>query len=245
MNETIKVLVVDDHHVVRAGLTNMLDAEIDIKIVGEACDGLEAIDKASSLKPDVVLMDIIMPRCNGLEAMKKINEILPNVKVVILTVSEREEDLLEVLRYGATGYLLKSAQINEISRAVRMAAAGEAVLSPNMATRLVAQFREKVEEPIPSSRESEILQLLGGGLTNTGIGDRLYISESTVRTYIHRLLTKMNLKNRAEAIAYAARHYIVGKTVKVPVFWVFFFRAVVVDHCFKHRFDQLDNFFLD
>ena len=154
-----------------------------------------------------------MPRCNGLEAMKKIYELLPEVKVVILTVSEREEDLIEVLRYGAAGYLLKSSRIDEISRAVRMAAAGEAVLSPNMATRLVAQFRKKVEEPILSSRESEILQLLSGGLTNTEIGDHLYISESTVRTYIHRLLTKLNLKNRAEAIAYAARHYIVGKSV--------------------------------
>lgn len=213
MNETIKVLVVDDHHIVRAGLSTMLDTESDITIVGEARDGLEAIEKASIQKPDVILMDIFMPRCNGLEAMKKINELVPDVKVVILTVSEREEDLLEVLRYGAAGYLLKSAQISEISRAVRMAAEGEAVLSPNMATRLVAQFREKLEEPILSTRESEILQLLSSGLTNTEIGERLYISESTVRTYIHRLLTKLNLKNRAEAIAYAARHYIMGKTV--------------------------------
>ena len=191
----------------------MLNVETDIMIVGEACNGLEAIDKAASLKPDVILMDIFMPLCHGLEAMKKIYELLPDVKVVILTVSEREEDLLEVLRYGAAGYILKSARINEISRAVRMAAAGEAVLSPNMATRLVAQFRDKVEEPILSSRESEILHLLSGGLTNTEIGEHLYISESTVRTYIHRLLTKLNLKNRAEAIAYAARHYIVSKSL--------------------------------
>jgi len=211
MSELIRVLVVDDHDVVRAGLAKMLEDEADINIIGEAKDGFEAIKKTLELNPDVILMDIFMPGCDGLEAMMRIQEHLPSAKVVILTVSEREEDLLKVLRLGAAGYLLKSASITEIAKAVRMVATGEAVLSPHMATTLVAQVREKAGEPMLSSREKEIIQLLSEGLTNTEIGDRLFIGESTVRTYLRRLLSKLHLKNRSEAIAYAARYYLTGK----------------------------------
>jgi DNA-binding NarL/FixJ family response regulator len=213
MTEPIKLMVVDDHDVVRAGLSSMLADEADINLVGEAKDGFEAIKKSIELRPDVILMDIFMPGCDGLEAMMRIHEHLPSVKVVILTVSEREEDLLRVLRFGAGGYLLKSANIVEIAKAVRTAAAGEVVLSPHIATRLVAQFREKAGEPMLSSREREILQLLSQGLTNNEIGNRLFISESTVITYLRRLLNKLHLKNRAEAIAYAARQCLTGKAV--------------------------------
>ncbi|OGO21389.1 MAG: hypothetical protein A2144_00265 [Chloroflexi bacterium RBG_16_50_9] len=211
MSEPIRVLVVDDHDVVRTGLACMLDAEADINVIGEASDGFDAIKKILKLKPDVILMDIFMPHCDGLEALKKIHEQLPEAKVVILTVSGRDEDMLQGLKYGAVGYLLKSANIDEIIKAVRMAATGEVVLSPNMTARLVAQFREKAGEPVLSSRETEILQLLGKGLNNTEIGNRLFIGESTVRTYINRIINKLNLKNRAEAIVYAAHHYLAGK----------------------------------
>ena len=211
MAEVIRVLVVDDHAVVRAGLANILRAESDINIVGEARDGLEAINKALELKPDVILMDIFMPRCSGLEAMVTIKERLPDAKVLILTISEREEDLFQALRFGAQGYLLKGATITEVVDAVRWTAAGEAMLSTHIATRLVAEFREKADEPELSAREMEVLHLLGEGLTNTEIGSRLFISESTVRTYLHRLLEKLHLKNRAEAIAYAARHHLTLK----------------------------------
>ena len=206
MGEAIRVLIADDHAVVRAGLAKILGAESDITIVGEAKDGLEAIEKALELKPDVILMDIFMPRCSGLEAIVAIRQKLADARLLVLTVSEREEDLLQALRFGAQGYLLKSATITEVADAVRMVAAGEAMLSPHIVTRLVAEFREKADEPALSTREAEVLQLLGEGLTNTEIGNRLFIGESTVRTYLRRLLDKLHLKNRGGAIAYAARH---------------------------------------
>jgi len=208
MGEAIKVLIVDDHAVVRDGLAKILGAESDIAIVGEAKDGLEAIKKAVALKPDVILMDIFMPYCTGLEATVAIRQKIADARLLILTVSEREEDLLQALRFGAQGYLLKSATITEVADAVRMVAAGEAMLSPHIVTRLVAELREKTDEPALSTREVEVLQLLGEGLTNTEIASRLFIGESTVRTYLRRLLEKLHLKNRAEAIAYAARHHL-------------------------------------
>ena len=205
MAEPIRVLAVDDHPVVRAGLARLLGAESDIHIVGEARDGLEAINKALELKPDVIIMDIFMPRCSGLEATIAIRQKLPDAKVLILSISDREEDLFQALRFGAQGYLLKSATIIEVADAVRMTAAGEAMLSPHIVTRLVAELREKCDEPQLSAREAEVLQLLGEALTNTEIANRLFISESTVRTYLRRLLDKLHLKNRAEAIVYAVR----------------------------------------
>jgi len=208
MAEVIRVLIADDHAVVRAGLANILESEADIKIVGEARDGLEAIEKALELKPDVILMDIFMPHANGLEALAAIRQKLADARVLILTISEREEDLFEALRSGAEGYLLKSATITEVVEAVRRTASGEAMLSPNIATKLVAEFNNRTHKPALSSREAEVLHLLGEGLTNTEIASRLFISESTVRTHSRRLLDKLHLKNRAGAIAYAARHHL-------------------------------------
>ena len=211
MGKEIRVLVADDHAVVRAGLVNILGADSDIEIVGEARDGLEAISKTLELNPDVILMDIFMPGCSGLEAMVVIRQKLPDARVLIITISEREEDLFQALRLGAQGYLLKSASITEVVDAVKRTAAGEAMLSPHIATRLVAEFREKADEPRLSARETEVLNLLGEGMTNTEIANRLFITESTVRTYLQRLLDKLHLKNRAEATAYAARHQLISK----------------------------------
>ena len=208
MSGQIRVLIVDDHAVVRAGLSNILGAEPDIRIVGEARDGIEAVEQALELKPDVILMDIFMPRSSGLEAMVAIKKSLPSARVLILTVSEREEDLFDALRFGAQGYLLKSATITEIADGVRRTVAGEAILSGGVASKLIAEFRGKVDEPKLSIRETEVLQLLGDGLTNTEIADRLFISESTVRTYLHRVLEKLYLRNRSQAIAYAARQHL-------------------------------------
>jgi DNA-binding NarL/FixJ family response regulator len=207
MAEVIKVLIADDHPVVCAGLAKILGVESGIEIVGEAQDGLEAINKALELRPDVILMDIFMPRRSGLESTVAIRQKLPDAKVLILTISEREEDLFQALRLGAQGYLLKSATITEVVEAVRKTAAGEAMLSPHIVTRLVAELRQKAEDKTTlSARETEILQLVGEGLTNTEIANRLFISESTVRTHLQRLLNKLHLRNRAEAIAYAVRH---------------------------------------
>ncbi|HEX76251.1 MAG TPA: response regulator transcription factor, partial [Dehalococcoidia bacterium] len=194
--KAIRVLIVDDHAVVRAGLAKILGAESDITIVGEARDGLEAIEKAQELKPDVILMDIFMPRCSGLQATVAIRQKLPDARVLILTISEQEDDLFQALRFGAQGYLLKSATITEVADGVRMIASGEAMLSPHIVSRLVAELREKANEPALSTREVEVLQLLGEGLSNTEIANRLFIGESTVRTYLHRILDKLQLKNR-------------------------------------------------
>ena len=215
MAQEIKVLVVDDHAVVRAGLANILGDEPDIRIVGEARDGVEAISKALELKPDVILMDIRMPRCGGLEAMVTIKESFPSASVLILTVSDQEEDLFQALRLGAQGYLLKGASITEVVDAIRRTATGEVMLSPYVVARLVAEFRDKEkangDELELSARELEVLQLLGGGFTNTEIANRLFIGESTVRTYLRRLLEKLHLRNRAEAVAYAARHHLTSQ----------------------------------
>jgi len=208
MVEQIRVLVADDHAAVRTGLANILGAEPDITIIGEANDGLEAIKKARELKPGIIFMDIFMPLCNGLEACATIRQELPDTRVLILTVSESEVDLFQALRLGAQGYLLKSATVTEVVDAVRRIAAGEAMLSASMITKLVTELRANSDEPKLSAREVEVLQLLGDGLTNIEIADRLFISESTVRTYLHRLLEKLQLKNRAQATAYAIRHHL-------------------------------------
>lgn len=205
MGEPIRILLADDHAIVRNGLAKILSDEGDIEIVGQATDGLQAIDEVETLKPDVVLMDIFMPSCSGLESTITIKQKFPATRVLILTVSDREEDLFQALRFGAQGYLLKSATTTEVIDAIRRTAAGEAVLSPQMMTRLVAELQGKADRPRLSSRELEVLELLGEGLTNTQIADRLFISESTVRTYLRRLLDKLHLKNRAEAIIHSAR----------------------------------------
>ncbi len=208
----IHVLVADDHAVVRAGLANILGAEPDITIVGEARDGQEAVSKALELKPDVILMDIFMPRCSGLEAMVTIKESLPDTNVLILTVSDEEDNLFQALRLGAQGYLLKGATITEVVDAVRQTAAGEVMLSPHVVARLVTELRNKAQpngaELELSAREMEVLLLVGDGLSNTEIANTLFIVESTVRTYLRRLLDKLHLRNRAAAIAYATRHHL-------------------------------------
>ena len=177
MTEEIRVLVADDHSVVRAGLVKILEAEPDIKVVGEARDGLEAIDKAPEVTPDVILMDIFMPRCTGLEAMAAIKGRNPDARVLILSVSEQEENLLQALRFGAQGYLLKTATTTEVVDAVRRTAAGEVMLSPSIAAKLVAEFRQKANEPELSPREMQVLQLVGEGLTNSEIAQQVFVSE--------------------------------------------------------------------
>ena len=209
MAEKISVLIVDDHAVVRSGLATILGEQPDINVIGEAKDGFEAIDKAPKLKPDVILMDVFMPRLSGIDAMIAIKEKLPEARILILTVSESEETLLRALRFGAQGYLLKSASIDEVINAVKQVADGQGMLSPHVATTLIAEFRQKGEEPKLSSREIQVLQLLGEGLTNNEIAKRLYISESTVRTYMGRLLDKLHLRNRAAA--YAMRRGVASK----------------------------------
>lgn len=208
MAEMVKVLVVDDHAVIRAGIARILSAETDIKIVGEARDGQEAINRAVELKPDVILMDIIMPRCDGLEALPVIKDRVPAARVLILTVSESEDDLFQAIRFGADGYLLKGAAIDDIVEGIRQVAEGQAIVSPCMAGKLLQEFRkESLADLQLSPREMEVLTLVGEGLTNREVAQRLTVTEGSVKTYLQRILQKLHLKNRAEAKAYALRRY--------------------------------------
>lgn len=206
MAELIRVLVVDDQDIVRIGLAGILGAESDIKVIGQAKNGLEAVNQVLQQKPDVTIMDIFLPGCNGLEATVAIKEKWPEAKVLIWTTSEREEDLLQALKFGVQGYLLKSATVTEMVQAVRRTAIGETMLSSRMTSKLAAEFRNKDKNPPNLSlREMEVLLLVAEGLTDSDIGARLFITERTVRTHLRRLLDKLHLKNRVQAAAYAAR----------------------------------------
>jgi len=212
MEKEIRILLVDDHAVVRSGLSRIFERETSLRIVGEAADGQEAIRKAQELQPDVILMDIMMPVCSGLEALPLILEKSPGSRVVFLTVSEEEADFLQAVRLGARGYLSKSASPEEVLQAVKRVANGESIISPHLTNLLMEEMRQKSSlEALLSPREKEILQLVGQGLTNAEIAQRLFIGETTVRTHLQRLLAKLKLKNRAEAIAYALRHNLVGR----------------------------------
>jgi DNA-binding NarL/FixJ family response regulator len=207
VGEAIRVLVVDDHSLVRQGIVSALSTESDIKVVGQAANGREAVDQAIKLNPDVITMDVMMPVCTGLDALVLVREKVPKAKVIMISVSENEEDLLKAIKYGAQGYLLKSANITEIAEAIRKTAAGEAVLSSAIAGKLLGEFRERTHEIKLGEREMEVLVAVGEGYTNTEIAQRLFIGESTVRTHLRRVLEKLHLRNRAEAVAYATRHY--------------------------------------
>jgi DNA-binding NarL/FixJ family response regulator len=212
--EPVKVLVVDDHSLFRRGIVSVLQAERGIEVVGEASDGLEAIERAESLSPDVILMDIQMPRCNGLEATRTIRERMPQTEILILTVSDKEAHLFEAIKFGAKGYLLKNAEPGELVKAIFHIARGEAIVSPEMASRLLGEFatsrkqedrRGHAPELAPSEREKEVLQLVAEGKTNREIAEALFISENTVKTHLKNILDKLHLKNRSQAAAYATR----------------------------------------
>lgn len=205
MTQTVKVLIVDDHPVVRGSLRLAIADQPDMTFVGEARDGLEAEEIALRARPDVIVMDISMPRRGGFETMLAIKEKLPEARVLFLTVSEQDADLLQAIRLGADGYLLKTTSIEQITDAIRRVAGGESILSPDMTAKLMDELKRKATEPSLSAREEEVLELMGEGLTTAEIASRLYLGEGTVSTYVRRLLGKLHLKNRAEAIAYAAR----------------------------------------
>jgi DNA-binding NarL/FixJ family response regulator len=203
----MRVLIADEHAVVRAGLAKILEAEPDIRIVGDARNGSEAIDKSIELNPDIILMDIFMPGCNGLEAMAAIKERIPEVKIIIMTMSESKEDLCQALKLGAVGYLVKRVSEDELLEAVKRAFAGEVILPLNLVTALIDEIHEESTLLRLSAREKQVLDLLEECLSDAEIARRLFISERTVRTYLRRLLDKLHLKNRVEAAVYAARRH--------------------------------------
>jgi DNA-binding NarL/FixJ family response regulator len=212
--DAVRVLIVDDHALFRRGLMLVLESEDGIDVVGEAEDGDEAIAKAEQLAPDVVLMDVRMPRVSGIEATARLAEVLPTCRIIMLTVSDEEDDLYQAIKAGATGYLLKEISIEEVADAVRAVVQGQTLISPSMASKLIAEFAslskrasERGAAPAPrlTDRELEVLKLVAQGHTNREIADQLFIAENTVKNHVRNILEKLHLHSRMEAVLYAVR----------------------------------------
>jgi DNA-binding NarL/FixJ family response regulator len=207
-DDAIKVLIVDDHALFRRGIQMVLEQEDDIDVVGEATDGQHAFERAEELMPDVVLMDVRMPKRTGIEATRQIKDVLPHAKILMLTVSDEEEDLYEAIKAGASGYLLKEISIEEVADAIRKVHAGQSLISPSMASKLLTEFasmakkdEEKQQMPAPrlTDREMEVLTLVAQGLNNRDIAKELFISENTVKNHVRNILEKLHLRSRLDA----------------------------------------------
>ncbi|MEU8383630.1 response regulator transcription factor [Streptosporangium sp. NPDC048865] len=198
----LRVMIVDDHPVVREGLRGMLEADPGITVVGEAASGDEAVVRAGELVPDVVLMDLRMPDGDGVSATSRILAGRPESRVVVLTTYETDADIVRAVEAGAAGYLLKDTSRADLMAAIRSAARGETVLSPSVATRLVTRMRAPVAESL-SPRETEVLSLVARGLTNAEIGRTLFISETTVKTHLLRVFGKLGVSDRTAAVTTA------------------------------------------
>ena len=213
--DTVKVLVVDDHALFRRGIATVLANQENLEIVGEAVDGLEAIKKAEETAPDVIVMDLNMPRCSGLEATQALQAKMPQVNILVLTVSDSEADLFAAIKFGATGYLLKNTEPEELVQAIFHIAQGGVIITPVMAAKLLAEFKDletgaerkpaREAESNLSPREDEVLRLVAQGATNKEIADSLFISENTVKTHLRNIMDKLHLANRSQAAAYAVK----------------------------------------
>ena len=205
--EKIKVLIADDHTVVRKGIRALLETEPGIEVVGEARDGEDALHKALALKPDVVLMDLVMPVMDGVQATRALKEKLPGAKVLVLTSFAEDRRIVAAIEAGAAGYLLKDSSPEDLVRAIREVHRGESSLHPAVAQRLISRLRggeEPKREPL-TERETKVLSLIARGLSNREIAKALSISEPTVRTHVSNILRKLSLKSRTQAALYALR----------------------------------------
>ena len=214
--EPIRVLIVDDHALFRRGLEMVLEEEDDIELVGQASDGAEARERAGESLPDVVLMDIRMPKSTGIDACRVMKEAAPSTKIVMLTISDEEEDLFEAIRAGASGYLLKDIPLDEVAEAVRSVHGGQSLISPAMAGKLLTEFatlarrpdEERVQQVPPpklTDREMEVLKLVAKGMNNRDIARELFISENTVKNHVRNILEKLQIHSRMEAVMIALR----------------------------------------
>ncbi len=203
--DKLRILIADDHPLLCEALHRALDSEKDVEVIAEASDGEEAVKLASELKPDVVVMDIVMPKLNGIEATKKIKEIAPDIAILILTAYDDDEYVLGLLDAGAAGYLLKSARGRDLVNAIRAIQAGESVLHPSIIAKLLkrammAPAKEHKHPELLSERESEILKLVALGMSNKELGGKLFLSERTVKAHLTNIFNKLNVASRSEAI---------------------------------------------
>lgn len=208
MSAKLRVLLIDDHQLFRSGVKALLARQADIEVVGEAADGLDGVHQARQLRPDVILLDLHMPGVSGREAVKTLSDELPGTRVLMLTVSEDAEDLLDTLHAGAAGYLLKNIDAEYFVDAIRRAAAGDAVVSPEMTGKLVAGLKRPAAPPVPekeqlSAREREILTALARGASNKELAREFGIAESTAKIHVQNILRKLKLHSRVQAAIYA------------------------------------------
>jgi NarL family two-component system response regulator LiaR len=215
MEGPIRILLVDDHAVVRQGLKAFLATEADIEVVGEASNGREAVEQVKRLKPDVVLMDLVMPQLDGIGATAEIKASSPDVDVIAMTSFIEDEKVFGAMRAGATGYVLKDADPDDVVHAIRSAAAGEVHLDPRVARRLMEELHPSKQKPTPtqealSEREIEVLKLVAKGYSNQVIGEHLIISPKTAKTHVSNILSKLGLSSRTQAAVYAMREGLVS-----------------------------------
>lgn len=219
MNPRIRVLIADDHHVVRGGIKALLMAEGNIDVIDEAADGVEAVLKAHALQPDVILMDLMMPRKTGIEAIVEIKQKEPTARILVLTSYADDEYVFAALKAGALGYLLKESSTKEVLQAIHDVYRGESSLHPTIARRLLREFNRpatapSVDDPL-TEREIEVIGLVAHGCSNQMIGNTLFISERTVRTHVSNILGKLHLANRTQAALYALKERLVDLEAKV------------------------------
>ncbi|GAA1216617.1 response regulator transcription factor [Kitasatospora nipponensis] len=209
---TIRLLIVDDHPIVRDGLRGVFEGDPDFEVVGEAADGAQGVERALALAPDVVLMDLRMPGTGGVEAIRRLRERAPQVRVLVLTTYDSDADVLPAVEAGATGYLLKDAPRDELVRAVRAAHQGQAVLAPTVAQKLLGHVRAPAPAPceLLTDRELEVLRLVAAGTTNREAARQLFISEATVKTHLLHLYGKLGVRERAAAVAAAYERGLLG-----------------------------------
>lgn len=218
----IKLLIADDHALLRQGIKNVLELEPDLDVVGEAADGEETIRQAAALRPDIILLDVNMPRGNGLDVTKAVRATQPEIKIIVLTIHDDENYVLEVIKAGASGYLLKDIEPGMLVKALRTVNAGESFIYPTLAKRLFGEIRrneerkneaaemmQRMREEHLTYREIEVLQLIGQGMSNAEVAGKLFLSEKTVKNHLTNIFRKINVCDRTQAVLYAIKHKIV------------------------------------